>query len=208
MYIEKYMYPWRNWRTIPLNLCTRVVIQFHLPFVLRISETGGKKYKSNSDHKYKWSKWRNPEANGEFTVKFLTFCSQYRHFDWEIEGKKYESDSGRKYKWENREILMTNGNQNEVANARWDKTGSGRTTNEGEWLTPTSEWSLHVHYSNKHPFIVISIEKGWVLCLESKIPSSWGVRSPDWLSSQSGNLTTCRVIYKIIFNVTHKMPSL
>ena len=78
----------------------------------------------------------------------------------------------------------------QVANARWDKTGSCRATNEGEWVTPTSVACPCVHYSKKHPFIVISIEKNWVIWLQSKIPSSWGVRSPDWLSSQSGNQTT------------------
>ena len=30
---------------------------------------------SNSDHKYKWSKSWNPEAIGDFAVKFQTFCS-------------------------------------------------------------------------------------------------------------------------------------
>ena len=73
--------------------------------------------------------------------------------------------------------LQTRGGQ--VANARWDKTGSCRATNEGEWVTPTSEASPGVHYSKKHPFVVISIEKNWVIWLQSKIPSSWGVRSPD-----------------------------
>ena len=73
--------------------------------------------------------------------------------------------------------LQTRGGQ--VANARWDKTGSCRATNEGEWVTPTSEAYPGVHYSKKHPFVVISIEKNWVIWLQSKIPSSWGVRSPD-----------------------------
>ena len=131
MYIDKYMYPWRNWRTIPLNLC---VIPFHLLFALRISETGG---------------------------------------------KKSESDSGRKYKWKNREILMNTGYQNEVANARRDKTGSCWATNEGEWVTPTSEWSLHVHYSKKHRLLVITIENCRVMWLQSFFLSSWRVRSPD-----------------------------
>ena len=53
--------------------------------------------------------------------------------------------------------LQTRGGQ--VANARWDKTGSCRATNEGDWVTPTSEASPGVHYSKKHPFVVISIEK-------------------------------------------------
>ena len=81
----------------------------------------------------------------------------------------------------------------QVANGRRDKTGSCRATNEVEWVTPTSEASSDVHYSNKHQFIEIFIEKGRVLCLESKIPTSWGVHSPDWLSSQSGNQTRCYV---------------
>ena len=53
--------------------------------------------------------------------------------------------------------LQTRGGQ--VANAWRDKTGSCRATNEGDWVTPTSEASPGVHYSKKHPFVVISIEK-------------------------------------------------
>jgi len=60
---------------------------------------------------------------------------------------------------ENWEILLYYSCQHEVANAWWDKTGSCRATNEGEWVTPTSEASPGVHYSKKHPFVVISIEK-------------------------------------------------
>ena len=46
----------------------------------------------------------------------------------------------------------------EVANGRWDKTAFQQATNEGERVTPTSEWSSHVHYSKKHQFVVNSIE--------------------------------------------------
>ena len=60
---------------------------------------------------------------------------------------------------ENWEILLYYSCQDEVANAWRDKTGSGRATNEGELVTPTSEASPGVHYSKKHPFVVISIEK-------------------------------------------------
>ena len=51
----------------------------------------------------------------------------------------------------------------EVANRRWDKTAVHQATNECERVTPTSEWSSHVHYSKKHQFVVNSIEKFRVL---------------------------------------------
>ena len=47
-----------------------------------------------------------------------------------------------------------------------------------------------------------TIEIFWVMWLQSEIPSSWGVRSPDWLSSQSGNLTACDLAINNIASIT------
>ena len=78
----------------------------------------------------------------------------------------------------------------QVANGRWPKTASCQATDEDEWVTPTSVASPRVQFSNKHQLLMITIEIFWVMWLQSFFPSSWGVRSPDWLSRQSGNLTS------------------
>ena len=67
----------------------------------------------------------------------------------------------------------------QVANARWPKTASCRATNEGKWVTPTSEACPHVQFSKKHQHLVIFIEFFWVMRFQSFFPSSWGVRFPD-----------------------------
>ena len=108
---------------------------------------------------------------------------------WNIEGKKYESASGRKYMWRNWTNPTEHDCSPQVANAHRPKTASCRATNECEWVTPTSVASPRVQFSNKHQLLMITHENFWVMWLQSFFPSSWGVRSPDWLSSQSGNLT-------------------
>ena len=112
---------------------------------------------------------------------------------WNIEGKKYESASGRKYMWRNWTNPTEHDCSPQVANAHRPKTASCRATNECEWVTPTSVASPRVQFSNKHQLLMITHENFWVMWLQSFFPSSWGVRSPDWLSSQSGNLTRSAV---------------
>ena len=80
-------------------------------------------------------------------------------------------DTSRNLNWQ------TGGDQ--VANWRRPKTGSCRATNEVEWVKPMSVAPSGVHYSKKHRLLMIAIEIFWVKCLQRKIPSSWGVRSPD-----------------------------
>ena len=70
-------------------------------------------------------------------------------------------------------------NAGQVANWRRPKTGSCWATNEVEWVKPMSVAPSGVHYSKGHRLLMIAIEIFWVKCLQRKIPSSWGVRSPD-----------------------------
>ena len=100
--------------------------------------------------------WRNVETNATLQI-------------WE-ENLRNPCDSTSNLK------LQTRGGQ--VANARWDKTGSCRATNEGEWVTPTSEASPGVHYSKKHPFVVISIEKIELSGSKVKFPAPGGFVLP------------------------------
>ena len=54
---------------------------------------------------------------------------------------------------------------------------SGQPMKASEW--PKPEACPHVQCFKKHQLLVISIELCWVVCLQSCVPSSWGVGSPD-----------------------------